>query len=167
MLQNSYIVIGDPFTCLIQDPITKKMIGSAKCNKGLYMLECAPSFPLNKSVSVCAVSILDSFSNYVSNTIHTQFNPKEVSNLLWHYRLGHLSEGRLQFLNQIHNEIKSDHSEHCIICPLSKQHKLPFPIHVAATQHIFQSIHVDIWGPSNTITVHGHRYFLTMGFPSS
>lgn len=48
------------------------------------------------------------------------------------------------------------------ICPMVRQQRLSFPhsvIHITAP---FQLVHIDIWGPYNTQTYNGFRYFLTL-----
>ncbi|EOY09661.1 Cysteine-rich RLK (RECEPTOR-like protein kinase) 8 [Theobroma cacao] len=43
---------------------------------------------------------------------------------------------------------------------MAKQKKLPFLVHVQSTTCAFQLVHVDIWGPYETPTLSGQRYFL-------
>jgi len=50
----------------------------------------------------------------------------------------------------------------CEVCPKAKQHRLPFPIKNSTTAYSFELIDVDTWGPYNTKTHSGHRYFLTI-----
>lgn len=106
------------------------------------MMDCA----LLLATTLDSISTSNSVS--ISNSIqqYMQFNPKEVSNLLWHYRFGHLSVPRIQLLQQTHNEIKISHSEHCIVYPLANQHRLSFPVHTIASKHAFELLHVDILG---------------------
>lgn len=60
-----------------------------------------------------------------------------------------------------HNAFVSD-PHPCSICPLARQHKLPFPKSTSSTSHIFELIHIDTWGPYKTTTYDGFKYFLTI-----
>lgn len=88
--------------------------------------------------------------------ILVQFDPAEVNKLHWHYRLGHIPFSYLQKFTTM------DNSTHCTICPLAKQHKPSFPIHLPTSTACFQLLHIDIWGLSGIPTVDGNRYFLTI-----
>jgi len=45
---------------------------------------------------------------------------------------------------------------------MSKQRKLPFSVSESHVVKCFDVIHTDIWGPSPTPSLHGHRYFLSI-----
>ncbi|XP_070013034.1 uncharacterized protein [Nicotiana sylvestris] len=50
----------------------------------------------------------------------------------------------------------------CSICPMVRQQRLPFyDSHIHSTAP-FQLVHIDVWGPYNTRTYNGFRYFLTL-----
>lgn len=38
----------------------------------------------------------------------------------------------------------------------------PFPLSQTSSKACFDLIHMDIWGPFRTPTIHGHQYFLTI-----
>ena len=88
----------------------------------------------------------------------------KVSAHVWHNRLGHLSDKRLDVLkNQLNCDISKSHDDTpCYICPLAKQRRLPFVSHNNMSQFPFDLIHCDIWGPYNVTAHFGHRYFLTL-----
>lgn len=48
------------------------------------------------------------------------------------------------------------------VCQQSRQKILSFPINNKNVSHVFDLIHLDIWGPFNTIYVHGFKYFMTI-----
>lgn len=50
----------------------------------------------------------------------------------------------------------------CLVCPYAKQTRLTFPSSYIISLHIFDLIHVDLWGPYNTSTFDGNKYFLTI-----
>ncbi|KAM0048148.1 putative RNA-directed DNA polymerase [Helianthus debilis subsp. tardiflorus] len=108
--------------------------------KGLYLLNATRLF--SKSFVV---------SNKSCNSV--------VSTKTWHHRLGHLP---LYKLKQLHFLSHARFDDHCDICPQARQHKLPFPLSTKSTSKIFDLIHVDIWGPYNSCTYNGFKYFLTL-----
>ena len=66
---------------------------------------------------------------------------------LWHYRLGHPSSQRLTLLNNIVPDIKACNNTKpfdCHICPLAKQHKLPFTHSSSISLSCFYLVHADI-----------------------
>jgi len=92
---------------------------------------------------------------------HTCFVTSDKNNNIWHKRLGHLSDRRLDILRSQYNYIDS-RKEHCDVCHMSQQKKLPFSNIEYCANKYFDIIHVDIWGPSRTPSLHGNRYFLTI-----
>lgn len=46
--------------------------------------------------------------------------------------------------------------------PFVKQTRLPFPLSNNRTSAAFDPIHMDVWGPYNTLTYDGIRFFLTL-----
>ena len=50
----------------------------------------------------------------------------------------------------------------CDACHKAKQKKLIFPVSSSHSLSPFALIHVDIWGPCSTTSIHGHKYFLTI-----
>jgi hypothetical protein len=53
-------------------------------------------------------------------------------------------------------------NEICPICPLAKQHKLPFPVSVSISEFLFDLLHYDVWGPIATSSINGSKFFLTI-----
>lgn len=79
---------------------------------------------------------------------------------LWHQRLGHISLSRMKMLSFLPISFELPH---CSICPLSKQTRVVFPKTRSSNSFkAFQLILMDVWGPFNTPTHHGERYFLTI-----
>jgi hypothetical protein len=90
---------------------------------------------------------MTSFSNPVPFSFSA--NVKSVSTDLWHYRLGHLSHSRLQFLHSNNPHISCDLLDNpCTICPLACQKRLSFSHSVTCSLSPFDLIHCDIWVPS-------------------
>ena len=133
--------------CHIQDVSSLKMIGLAKLKEELYHVEISKkeSFPLSHRPLV-----------------NTSMSTPVTSHNLWHFRLGHLSGNRLDILHQEFPFISKHINETCDVCHLAKQRKLSFSQSMSRAFAIFELIHLDIWGPFSKISIHGHKYFLTI-----
>ena len=81
---------------------------------------------------------------------------------IWHYKFGHLSPSRLQILNKQFPFITYSSGMPCKICQFAKQKKLPFVPSNNRTLSAFEMLHLDLWGPFGTPSIHGHRFFLTV-----
>lgn len=88
-----------------------------------------------------------------------KYNPNE----LWHIRLGHLPFHKIKLHSLMNSGYIPDASNICNICPTARQHKLPFPHSYIKTTSLFQLIHIDTWGPYNTETSKGYKYFFNHG----
>ena len=135
--------------CLIQEISTKKMIGTVDVESGLYKLKTT--------------------SNHHNSTPLAVLNPSNYANSctkilidIWHCRLGHLSNERMLAMKQYYPNLNSVKEIICDACHKAKQKKLIFPISSSHYLSPFTLIHVDIWGPCSTISIHGHKYFLTI-----
>lgn len=70
---------------------------------------------------------------------------------------------KLQILQSLFPAIKFNNTTApCDICHLAKQKTLSFPNSDTTSNSVFDIIHMDIWGPLSTSSVHGHRFFLTI-----
>jgi len=81
---------------------------------------------------------------------------------LWHYKLGHLSNDKLELLKRQYSYVDCNKCGLCDVCHLAKQKHLSFPVSKSITHNSFNLIHFDIWGPFSIVGVHGHRYFFTV-----
>ena len=118
------------------------MIGFAKMEHGLYVLEGSVSFPL--------------FIPYANSSVSSYLD-------VWHYRLRHLSNNKMHILNKLYSSIPfTNCNTPCTICPITKQKKPSFLISTSISSYIFQLVDMDIWGPLFLTSIHGHKYFLTM-----
>ena len=132
--------------CLIQSSV-QKMIGSGRMVNGLYYLESTTSH------GPSPVYMAGTHCNSV--TI-----PKTA---LWHFRFGHTSCSRIEAMAKLYSDIVwNKDTASCDICHLSKQKKLPFNFSNHRASCCFELLHMDLWGPFSTATVHGHKYFLTI-----
>ena len=58
--------------------------------------------------------------------------------------------------------LSNDKSFTCNTCHYAKHKKLPFPSSISHASHVFDLLHMDIWGPCSKPSMHGHKYFLTI-----
>ena len=125
-----------PNLCVIQDPNTKGRIGLAEFKAGLYM-----------------------FSNTEKSlALDGKTSCNSINRNLWHDRLGHLSDNRLSILKQKYPYIHSDKIDICDACNFAKHKKLPYSNNTTVVNHPFYIIHIDIWGPCSTPSMHAHKY---------
>lgn len=111
-------VILFPTFCVLQDLASGKMIGSGKMRGGLYYMSPIHQTPASYQVS------------HPSN--------------LWHQRLGHPPPSHLKLASSLllSNAISLDN--HCSVCPLAKQTRLPFSLSSISTHASFVLLHCDI-----------------------
>jgi hypothetical protein len=139
---SKYVLKFNSTHCTIQDTTTQRMIGSAEGIEGLYYLKLQDT-----EVHVCSA---DGVNNII---IPTQ--------AIWHFRLGHLSHNRLEFLHSVFPYITFDNKGVCDVCHLAKHKRKPYKISSTKAVKPFEIIHMDIWGPISTTSINGFSYFLT------
>ena len=115
--------------CFIQDLALWSTIGLGREQNGLYLLD--NKFKVSSSIPA-------SFS--FCHSACTQPN-------LWHFRLGHLSSGKLDLLNKVVPFVQCNKTIHWYICPTAKQKRLPFTSSTSISQFPFDLIHCDLWVP--------------------
>jgi hypothetical protein len=129
--------------CFIQNLISWGTIGVDEERDGLfYLLHSDPPVPVSSVFSVLSIN--------------------NVSDDLWHYRLGHLSSSRLAIFHKFVPVISVNPNHICTVCPLAKQKRLPFVDSNSVSNIIFDLIHCDIWGPFSVKSTNNSQYFLTI-----
>jgi hypothetical protein len=58
--------------------------------------------------------------------------------------------------------ISVDNKGICDVCHLAKHKKIPFQNSFNKAGSAYELLHVDIWGPISTQSIHGYSYFLTI-----
>ena len=130
---------------IIQDVQTKRMIGKDNKIGDLYVFT-AQNLSANLFPSPNVV-----FINHVTDQI-------------WHYRLGHLSNPRLDILkDKMKCTFSKSYKNPCYICPLAKQRRLSFVSNDNKSSFPFDLVHCDIWGPYSEFSHSGHRFFFNFG----
>jgi hypothetical protein len=99
---------------------------------------------------------------YFTNTRPARCQVAKSTSQLWHRRLGHLSNKVLSFLSNNVSDICRFDSKQCLVCPLAKQTRIPFPTSQISSTAPFELIHIDIWGGYRTPSINGACYFLTI-----
>ena len=122
-----------------EDLMTKKTQKKDRpyCTKGLYVLDKEAAVP---------------HQNYVN----------QVTARVWHNRLGHPSNAKLNILREVLHFHSVNNSSPCCICPLAKQRRLSFPLSKNMSDSVLDLIHCDIWGPFHTVSHCNNRYFFTL-----
>ena len=91
----------------------------------------------------------------------------ETSIELWHKRIGHINLQRLRAMQSKGVVIGLPPFELkrvervCEACQLGKQHRHPFPKERNVSKGLLDVIHLDVWGPAQTPTLGGCRYYVT------
>ncbi|CAM8878685.1 unnamed protein product [Rhodiola kirilowii] len=136
-------VLFTQISCVVQDSAKKTILEIGKFNGGLYLFQ-PPQIPVP--------------SKFASAT------GKDISPDIWHLRLGHMPFDSMKTLlnkNLLIGKNSKTH-KHCDVCHLAKQSRLKFPISHHSSAKVFDLIHCDLWGPFNTSTMNGSKYFLTI-----
>jgi hypothetical protein len=103
------------------------------------------------------------------NAYQASTNSRIVDNFkLWHYRLGHASQGVLETLKRhvigIDDEIKVPSiKEVCVSCAQGKSHRRSFPIRAKESRanQVLERINTDLCGPFDPPSLAGSRYVIT------
>jgi hypothetical protein len=134
---NCVVLIYSHF-CLLQDILTKEIIGHGTKRGGLYYVD---------DVSTCHV-------------FHVRSDGRERQIQLWHQRLGHPKFGYLKhilpqlFSNMVHSELK------CPTCIVAKSHCPSYLPSLNKSSILFALVHTDVWGPSPISIISGVCWFV-------
>ena len=112
----------------------------------------------------------DLYLFYVNNNNSALSSSQSITSInnvdvhIWHSRLGHLSNKRLNLLkDQLHCNTSKLHTHNpCYICPLAKQRTLSFVSNNHMPPFLFDLMHCDIWGPYNELDYFDHRFFFNI-----
>ena len=87
---------------------------------------------------------------------------------LWHKRIGHINLQRLRAMQTKQVVIGlptfelNPANKVCEVCQLGQQHRHPFPKERNVSKGILDIVHSDVWGPAQTPTIGGCRYYVTV-----
>lgn len=117
---------------------------------GLYLLLHQLADKRKESALKSALVATDSSSTYHDSDME-----------LWHKRLGHVSSTVLARIFDMNKQSLCKISK-CLVCLYAKQTRVVFPTSSIKCKCCFYLIHIDLWGPYNTPTCDGNKYFLTI-----
>jgi len=105
-------------------------------------------------------------NNFAS--ISSEENRRQISQRLWHFRLGYLNAHDMkklvdrQMANGLSKGITDVESDFCESCVYGRKTRGSFPPNKNARSHrILELIHTDVCGPMPTSAYDGSRYFVT------
>ncbi|XP_075106878.1 uncharacterized protein LOC142179889 [Nicotiana tabacum] len=150
------------------DPSLKRPLVIGKAAGRLYYLH--PDGDLFPNTSSSLSNVVNTTCNKsVPAPLHPNVPPScnqtslvNKMDLLWHQRLGHMPFHKMQSISFLSDKVSTKQSFICSICPMARQQRLPFHDSTVSSTKLFQLVHIDIWGPYNTKTYNGFRYFLTL-----
>jgi hypothetical protein len=134
--------------CTIQDMKSLRKIGSAEERHGLYYLK------VENRKHEASISSISGLAESAKKNV--------PAGILWHLRLGHLSQDRMLCMNKVYSYIAVSPHTACDVCQMCRQKVLPFPLSNKNAKSPFDLVHFDIWGPFSTVSIHGYKYFLTI-----
>ena len=138
-----YSIIFYDDECFLINKWSNQKIGMARIFKGLYQLQGTGTAACLKALSN-KKGTNKSWSNY----------------LLLHQRLGHPS---VLVLKTLFPSLKIPHPlPMCEVCEYAKHKKSTYPSSLTRKSYPFQLIHSDVWGPSQEVSIHDHRWFLVL-----
>ena len=105
---------------------------------------------------------LSYFTTDYAKSRHGKANTVSGSAVLWHQRLGHPSNDRLASIPNFSHIRFNKICQECIVCPLAKAFRQVFSPNINKSITPFHLVHIDIWGPYQTPSSSGARFFLTL-----
>nr|GEY18995.1 hypothetical protein [Tanacetum cinerariifolium] len=113
-----------------------------------------------------SLGVLDSKGETIIGSVSVSCLEKSSSDLtmLWHMRLGHMSEKSMVILSKQglldnHKVASLEFCEHCVI---EKQKRVSFSKAIHQTKATLNYLHANCWGPSRVPSLGGARHFLSI-----
>nr|GFA16443.1 retrovirus-related Pol polyprotein from transposon TNT 1-94 [Tanacetum cinerariifolium] len=96
--------------------------------------------------------------------LYASVEEKDSLTQVWHKRLGHISEARLQVLEKqrLFGKKSLGKLNFCENCVLEKSHRVSFDVGRHTTQEVIDYVHLDLLGPSQVELLGGKMYFLSI-----
>lgn len=132
------VVLMYPKFYLLQDILTKEIIGRGTEKGGLYYMD-----------------------DFGTGRAHLTHGSAEQQIWLWHRRLGHPSFSYMKHLFPTLFTAVSPGDFHCETCILAKSHRVNFSLSSNKNSVPFALIHSDVWGPAPVTSSSGYRWFVT------
>ncbi|KAL0399945.1 UNVERIFIED_CONTAM: Retrovirus-related Pol polyprotein from transposon RE1 [Sesamum radiatum] len=142
--QGSYTLQFNRNGYVLQDQGTKESLVIGVLFKKLYIYR---QQQYTSSLHVSSVTLNNVSS---SSSIH-------CNSLIWHNRLGHASTQAIKHISDIDSSDMNSELP-CDICHKAKQSRVHFPLSSSQSSHIFELVHMDVWGPYTNPTMSGCHY---------
>ena len=87
---------------------------------------------------------------------------------LWHKRIGHVNLNKIKAMQSKGVVIRLPTFKEkkiegvCEVCQFGKQHRHPFPKERNVSKGLLDVIHSVVWGPAQTATFGGCRYYMLL-----
>nr|GEZ18310.1 retrovirus-related Pol polyprotein from transposon TNT 1-94 [Tanacetum cinerariifolium] len=103
-------------------------------------------------------------SHATASELNASVKKKDSLALVWHKRLGHISEAGLQVLEKqgLFGKKSLGKLDFCENYVLAKSHRVNFDVGRHTTQGVIDYVYSDLWGPSQVESLGGKRYFLSI-----
>lgn len=148
LLQDAKIAIYfQPTHCILQGQKTKEPIVVGFMEHGLYQLN-KRSFDSIELAKYVDNEFLASLTAVVKG---------QNENMIWHLHLGHVCWEKLKHVPMIK---RKKILQPCHICPLSKQHRIVFPVTTSYEKETLALLHMDMWGPYHKASISGAKFIL-------
>ncbi|XP_075098854.1 uncharacterized protein LOC142175764 [Nicotiana tabacum] len=123
--------------CVFQELFGGKVLGIGKEVLGLYILKAEDMQSPDQHLSPTVNTIVSS-----KNKCSSESNIQSCNMFsLWHKRLGHAPLKVVQKLHSLHDlHVTGDH---CTVCPIAKQSRLPFHLSSSCSTSVFALVHAD------------------------
>lgn len=86
------------------------------------------------------------------------FEEKKIKLQISHARMGHTSVSKMKHLS-VFDDFDLDNM-FCETCRIAKHHRLPFQRSESIAQHLFDIVHIDLWGPYKVSSISGAKILL-------
>ena len=136
----NWVTLMYPTFCLLQDILTKEIIGHGTKKRGLYYMD-------------------DFSSSQAHHMHHASIKKRRI--WLWHRCLGHPSFSYMKYLFLDLFSKLPDSDFKCDTCILAKIHLVSYSTSLNKSDIPFALIHSDVWEPSPITTSFGIRWFVT------
>ncbi|KAK1427083.1 hypothetical protein QVD17_15766 [Tagetes erecta] len=129
--------------------------GKARISKGSLVM-------LSGSRKGNNIYLLD--GNALTGSVDVVHNTSINHAMLWHDRLGHISDQGLTELKKqlLIIDIDKSELEFCEHCVLGKSTRVKFGKGKHISKEVLEYVHADVWGPARTNSLGGARYFLSI-----
>ena len=110
----------------------------------MYLLQSdnlQQSFSSSLAAFLVAYNINGVFSHF---TTATSTRVPSQSSSIWHARLGHPSDVKINTLCHVILSLQPSCKKDCQICPMAKLKRLPFPFHNKISNYAFDLVHMDV-----------------------